>query len=1184
MPEHEAPIKTIAAPPKKRKSREAEEQEALSIMPATETPMPQTQGSTAAGNSDKAKAYLVDYLAKNSKSEAPIKQPVDAGKYKTGTIAGPEAPAADKEQSVPEAKPQKFLNPAKTDKVVAQKLKKAGHLAKATATTKSAAAKIAESEQAQDKPEAEQHSDSNEGQVTGYAAQPVADKTKEQSQKALRSAIADVIPKTLGDIRDFKEEGKAKHISNAVSTQVSGDVGSVKQSFGGIGKTPPPAPAEKGKELPAPEEATPVEQLNMGAGVIPEIEPQHLDTKDYLKQNDELLKKEELPQEHLDMVDTGDLAQANKERNQLKADAVAEPQAVKEAAAAEHKQLNTEMHAEEKQARSHMNQHRSGRLKETGEKQKATKTRLEKERETVAKTINDKYEACQKSIIGKLDKLEKDSLARFDKGQAKATVDFEDQVNRDIAEFKRKRYDEVGWAKRKYRQARDWLLGIDDFPEVSKAFDDARKVFESTIDRLIGDITADNNKVIADCKKELADCKADIARFVKGLKGSLKDAGNAAMKEVGEKLKALDAEIDKRKEKMQQQLADKRAAAMKAIDQKIEKMKEKLSGALSIIGKLLLEALKKFFKWALEKLGIDAEGFFNTLSKMGAAIKAMFKSPGKFFGNLIDAVKGSIDDFRANFKTYIIGALADWLTGAMGSTGIQIPKEFSVRAVIGMLLQVLGLSWAFLRGKLVALIGEEKVAWAEKTVDVVKKFVTGGIAALWDWIVDQATSIKDMFIQGTKDWLLTTLVTKFVEWIASLLIPGGAILRLVQGIYNLVMWFVNNIQKILRWVNAVLDSLGNVAMGAISAAIGFIVNGMKIIIPVILDFFARLLNISGIVDAVKNIINKIATPIHAAINKVIDWVVGWVKKMFGKGKEEKKPETKEAVAKMDDTEVGKVVHFNDGEEDHEIWIAVKGDNVEVMVASSKPKPVKQRIIEWRQKEKLDELSAEEQQKALELLSKAEGLNKGALEHAGWSKRSLEKAEKEKTEIAIKDAKEKDEKVEKDEEELKGIMLQLFRLFKSYPLDEEGKRLVGILDNMTGVTGAKGFAGTLKGSKIPAFREGLKTQAKRAVYYFDGKLLISIEYKIDGSRVDLVIGNKEGIEVHDIENQIYVEVKNWTGWDKWDAITKEARLNSLVNQIEKYKAANSNVLIEWKGDIPKEIERLRTRYKIEIKSI
>jgi hypothetical protein len=196
-----------------------------------------------------------------------------------------------------------------------------------------------------------------------------------------------------------------------------------------------------------------------------------------------------------------------------------------------------------------------------------------------------------------------------------------------------------------------------------------------------------------------------------------------------------------------------------------------------------------------------------------------------------------------------------------------------------------------------------------------------------------------MFIQGTKDWLLTTLVTKFVEWVASLLIPGGAILRLIQGIYNLVMWFVNNIQKILRWVNAVLDFLGSIAMGAISAAIGFIVNGMKIIIPVILDFFARLLNISGIVDAVKKIIDKIAGPIHAAINKVIDWIVGWVKKMFGKG--DKKPSIeKNETGNVTEKEGAYSKAFSMSGESHHIYINHNRGELDVTMASQNEDKVK----------------------------------------------------------------------------------------------------------------------------------------------------------------------------------------------------------------------------------------------------
>jgi hypothetical protein len=58
-------------------------------------------------------------------------------------------------------------------------------------------------------------------------------------------------------------------------------------------------------------------------------------------------------------------------------------------------------------------------------------------------------------------------------------------------------------------------------------------------------------------------------------------------------------------------------------------------------------------------------------------------------------------------------------------------------------------------------------------------------------------------------------------------------------------------------------------------------------------------NIGGIVDAVKNIINKIVGPIHKAIDKMVDWlkgvlnkVVDKVKGVFGK-KEEKKPAEKE---------------------------------------------------------------------------------------------------------------------------------------------------------------------------------------------------------------------------------------------------------------------------------------------------
>ena len=42
---------------------------------------------------------------------------------------------------------------------------------------------------------------------------------------------------------------------------------------------------------------------------------------------------------------------------------------------------------------------------------------------------------------------------------------------------------------------------------------------------------------------------------------------------------------------------------------------------------------------------MDAESFFKTLEKAGEAIKAIFDDPGKFFSNIVAAVKDSIDAY-----------------------------------------------------------------------------------------------------------------------------------------------------------------------------------------------------------------------------------------------------------------------------------------------------------------------------------------------------------------------------------------------------------------------------------------------------------------------------------------------------------------------------------------------------------
>jgi hypothetical protein len=314
-----------------------------------------------------------------------------------------------------------------------------------------------------------------------------------------------------------------------------------------------------------------------------------------------------------------------------------------------------------------------------------------------------------------------------------------------------------------------------------------------------------------------------------------------------------------------------------------------------------------------------------------------------------------------------------------------------------------------------------------------------------------------------------------------------------------------------------------------------------------------------------------------------------LRKKFGKGdgKEAKKSEDKNASSKLEDTEVGKVVHFNDGEEEHELWIAVNGDNVEVMVASDRGKAISIRIEEWKVKlEKFDKDTEKEKvAEAKGLLDSAEKLNQGTLTNAKITNEKLKGLKTDKSEAKIEAAKAEDAKVEQKEEALKIIVAKLFKLFKKgLEPDEETLRLVKVLESMADVKGAKGFAGTLKGSKIYHFREGLKRQGQRDEHYYSPeKLLIAIEHSIDGTRVDLVIGNKEGIEAHDTENQIYVEVKRWK-WKGLNSDEKKIRLASLRDQLEKYKKANSKTLLEWTGLIPEEVKEICKELKVNVESV
>ncbi|HET6992937.1 MAG TPA: hypothetical protein VFJ43_16515, partial [Bacteroidia bacterium] len=431
-------------------------------------------------------------------------------------------------------------------------------------------------------------------------------------------------------------------------------------TFSDLKQQPPPTPSDVKPETLPPEEVAPATpKMNLGTDTVAPLLPEHTDVSNYTKEADSKLKDEGVTQEQLDMVDSGDLAEANKEKKGMEKKAKTEPEAVRQLAQNENKKVDTELQHEETKGREEIKNERKNKLSATKEKQKGTKTAIEKKREEAANKINLIYKKAQEKVTKKLADLETVSMKRFDDGNAEATKQFENNVKVELDAFKDERYSGMwGWAKK----AKDWLLGMDDLPEVKAIFDRNRAAFVKTIGQLVDSISLDNKKVIQECKDELLNARKEIKQFVDKLGPDVREAGLKAQEEMNGKLDELDNTVSKKEEDLQNKLKDKQQAAIKAIDEKIEKMKEAMSGALSKLGKLLLLAAKKFFTWALEKFGFSLGEIEGIINKGAAVLKSIFTEPIKFVKNLMNAALLGFKNFGKNFVEHLKKALFEWLT------------------------------------------------------------------------------------------------------------------------------------------------------------------------------------------------------------------------------------------------------------------------------------------------------------------------------------------------------------------------------------------------------------------------------------------------------------------------------------------------------------------------------------------
>ncbi|RKH40951.1 hypothetical protein D7X12_19550 [Corallococcus sicarius] len=518
-------------------------------------------------------------------------------------------------------------------------------------------------------------------------------------------------------------------------------------------------------------------------------------------------------------------------------------------------------------------------------RQMLAKAKDEARRKEVTDTIEKLYQQTKVKVETKLSTLEADVMRLFDVGAEAALADMKSYANREIDRFKDERYSGITGGAR-------WLADLfRDVPEGIKVIlRAARGRFATRMDALAVRISVTVDNRLADAKAEVDKGQAAIKTYVASLPRDLQAVGKQAQQEVASRFDELRSGIDAKKNDLAQKLAQKYKEAHDKADAALKKLEDENKGAL----KGLVDAIGEIIKILSE----FKDKLMAVLRKGADTILLILKDPIGFLNNLLAAIKQGFNQFVGNIWTHLKRGFMEWLFGSLASAGIQVPADLNVWSILKLVLDVLGLTYAWMRGEAVKLVGERNVALVEKLVEYITVTIKGGPQALWEKLKEDLSNLKAMVIDAIQDWLITTIVKQAVTKILSMFNPAGAIVQAVLAIYNVVMWVIENASRILALIEAIVNSIHAIATGAIGGAAKWIENALASLIPIVIGFLARLIGLGGISAKIREFITKVQAKVRAAVLGWLKKAFTWVKKLFGgggKGKpDERTPEQKKA--------------------------------------------------------------------------------------------------------------------------------------------------------------------------------------------------------------------------------------------------------------------------------------------------
>lgn len=695
---------------------------------------------------------------------------------------------------------------------------------------------------------------------------------------AVKQELAKTAPKNLSEAGDVgKKAADAKGV-------IGDKVGTSKEAAAGDVEKKSQEPPNPGDATPKP--VTPMAPLEIekpggmkASGAMPAPVPNAaIDMREGPAKVDNEMGEAGVTEEQLAKSNepefTGAL-EAKKEGEQHSAEA---PGEIRKAEAAVLKQAGSSAAAVEKQTVSQANTSITDAVGKIAGQKNETKSKDELKRKEVSDKINSIFDKTKADVDGILTGLDEKVDREFTAGEAQIRATFTADWKARLGAYKNDRYSGL---RGKYRWVRDKFKGLP--AKANQLFEVSRRLYEDAMDKLVRRIATIVTQELTRATVRIEQGRGEVAAYVSTLKGDLAKFGQEASEEISEKFGNLDSAVKDKFDDMASSLAKKYAESRDAVNNEIEAEKEKNKG--------LIDKAIGAVKAVIKVIGQLKDMVLTILAKVADVVGRIIADPIGFLKNFLAAVGRGISRFAENIAEHLKGGLMGWLFGTLGAAGIEVPKEFSLEAILKLVLSVLGVTKDFILKRLEKKIGAPAMKALVDGAGIVKRVVTEGPGVLWEMIVEKFTEFQTMVVDSIKNFITEKVVKAGISWILGLLTPAGAFIKACQAIYSIIMFFVERGSELKEFVESIIDTAGAVARGESGGIPEKIEGVLAKLLPLAISFLASLVGIGGVGNKVRETIEKVQRPIGKALDKVMDGILKvtapvWqpIKRMYGKGK------------------------------------------------------------------------------------------------------------------------------------------------------------------------------------------------------------------------------------------------------------------------------------------------------------